>query len=66
MKKRVITRRSRYADPRGPEYWLTRPLEERFAAVEALRRKVYGDLIDQPMRKDVVRITRFRKKRVRS
>lgn len=27
------------------EYWLSRPAEERLAAVDELRRQVYGDLL---------------------
>ena len=35
------------------EYWLSRPPEERLAAVEFLRRQVYGDL---PRLQRVVRV----------
>jgi hypothetical protein len=40
------------------EYWLSRPPEERIAAVEFYRRQVYGDNYSQGLQR-VVKITKF-------
>jgi hypothetical protein len=48
---------------RDPYYWLSRTVEERFAALEALNREHHGDeAMDAPMRKDIVRVIRLDKK----
>jgi len=42
-------------------YWLSRPPEERIAAVEHLRRQYYGNLVDLPIQK-TVRVIQLKQK----
>ena len=62
MKKQIF-KSQMHADPRDRKYWLSRPVEERIAQVEVLRREFYGsEAVEQPMRKDIVRVIRLRDK----
>jgi len=57
--RKAVNRGSLQSPSRDRAYWMSRTPEERFAAVEALRREYYGaDAVEQQMRKDIVRIVR--------
>jgi hypothetical protein len=45
-------------------YWWSATPDERMLALQKLREKVYGDLVHQPMRKDVFEYVRLRQKKV--
>jgi hypothetical protein len=55
--RKAVNRGSLKSPSRDRVYWMSGTPEERFAAVEALRKEFYGaDAVEQPMRKDIVRI----------
>ena len=45
-------------EPKEKEYWLTRPVAERFQALEQMRKNFYGNSSDRLQR--VYRITKFK------
>ena len=60
--KKVVTRTSLKSPSRDREYWLSRPPEERFAAVEQLRQEAAAGRPDaeQGLQR-VCRVTRLRR-----